>query len=125
MKPAEKTSELPAISVSAAQTRPPVQLSATATLRSAARLAVKTVSASASRALSRALSVLQVQEFKLIYDASALLCMGIAFYLAQLHDFSFIVFLLSITLAQVIGYVIYAIVIIKMIDRRMGGAHFN
>lgn len=75
--------------------------------------------------LSRALSVLQAQEFKLIYDGSALLCMGIAFYLAQLHDFSFIVFLLSITLAQVIGYVIYAIVIINMIDRRMGGAHFN
>lgn len=75
--------------------------------------------------LSRALSVLQVQEFKLIYDGSALLFMCIAFYLAQLHDFSFIMFLLSISLAKVIGYVIYVVVIIKMIDRRMGGAHFN
>src|SRR3990167_8752798 len=53
MNPAEKTSELPAISVSAALTMPPVQLSATASLRPTARLLAKTLAASSSRATRR------------------------------------------------------------------------
>jgi len=75
--------------------------------------------------LSRAMSVLQAQEFKLIYDGSALLFMVIVFYLAKRHGFSFIEFLLSITLAQIVGYAIYAVVIIKIIDLRMGVGEFD
>lgn len=69
--------------------------------------------------LSRALSVLRVQEFKLIYDVAALIFISIAFYLAKIHGLSFIEFLLCITLAEVVGYAIYVVVIMKMIDRHM------
>lgn len=69
--------------------------------------------------LSRALSVLQAQEFKLIYDGFALAFMFIAFYLAQLYELNYIAFLLSITLANFVGYIIYAVIIIKTIDQRM------
>ncbi len=75
--------------------------------------------------LSRVLSVLQVQEFKLIYDGSALVCMLIAFYVAQLYAFGFIGFLLSISLANIVGYAIYVVVMIKIIDRHMGGGEIS
>lgn len=70
--------------------------------------------------LSRALSVLQAQEFKLIYDVSALMLLAAAYFVAQAADFSFIEFLLAISLANVIGYGIYAVVLMKLIDRRVG-----
>lgn len=70
--------------------------------------------------LSRALSVLQAQELKLIYDVSALTLLTAAYFVAQAAGLSFIEFLLAISLAKVIGYVIYAVVLMKLIDRRIG-----
>ena len=70
--------------------------------------------------LSRALSVLQAQELKLIYDVSALTLLTAAYFVAQSAGLGFIEFLLAISLAKVIGYVIYAVVLMKLIDRRIG-----
>ena len=75
--------------------------------------------------LSRALSVLQAQELKLIYDVSALTLLALAYVLAQLGGLGFIEFLLAISLANVTGYVIYAVVLMKLIDRRIGRSTLN
>jgi O-antigen/teichoic acid export membrane protein len=69
--------------------------------------------------LSRVLSILQVQKFKLVYDCSALLFVLIAFNLAKLYEFNFIIFLMSLTFAQVVGYFIYALIIMKIVDTRI------
>jgi len=71
------------------------------------------------------LSVLQAQELKLIYDVSALTLLTAAYLVAQAAGLGFIAFLLAISLANVTGYVIYAVVLMKLIDRRIGRSTLN
>lgn len=67
--------------------------------------------------LSRALSVLQKQEIKIIYDIGVLALLLMAFYLAKHLQSDFIGFLLYISIANIIGYVFYAIIIVKTIEK--------
>lgn len=66
--------------------------------------------------LSRLLSVLQVQEYKLIYDISAVLLLLVAFFVARFHELSFIQFLIAISLAKIIGYVVYAAILVVVME---------
>lgn len=68
--------------------------------------------------LSRALSVLQAQEFKLIYDISAVGLLLTAFFCAKYLNFSFIEFCLAISLANMVGYIVYCAVLIRLIESR-------
>jgi len=72
--------------------------------------------------LSRVLSVLQAQEYKLIYDVSAIVLIVVAFLLAKSRHFSFLDFVAAISLAAFLGYVIYAILIVTVVEMRLRGA---
>lgn len=67
--------------------------------------------------LSRALSVLQAQEWKLVYDISAVSLMLGCFYIAKNLNLDLIEFCLFLSVAKMIGYAIYAVVLVKLIDR--------
>lgn len=69
--------------------------------------------------LSRALSVLQRQEFKLIYDGFVIILIVISFFFAKLYNFKFIEFIITITVANIIGYIVYAIILRKVVDLKI------
>lgn len=68
--------------------------------------------------LSRALSVLQAQELKFFYDVSAVGLLLSAFFAAQALKLSFIEFCLAISLAKSVGYLVYCVVLIRLIESR-------
>lgn len=69
--------------------------------------------------LSRLLSVLQAQEFKLFYDVSAILLLAAAFFVSRFMALSFIQFLLMVTVANVLGYALYAALLVIVIEKKI------
>jgi O-antigen/teichoic acid export membrane protein len=67
--------------------------------------------------LSRLLSVLEHQEYKLIYDTAALTLMLIVYVLAKKSPFSLVHTVLLLTAANVISYGIYILVLLYAISR--------
>lgn len=69
--------------------------------------------------LSRALSVLQAQEMKLIYDTSAVVLIMIAFLIGKYQELSLLQFCLVMSAAKVIGYAIYALVLTRLMHYKL------
>ena len=69
--------------------------------------------------LSRLLSVLQRQEFKLLYDVSAVSLLAGVYFLTSTQDLSFTQFLIALSVANIIGYVIYAAVLIGVMEKKL------
>jgi O-antigen/teichoic acid export membrane protein len=69
--------------------------------------------------LSRALSVLQAQEYKLAYDVCAVLFLGLAFQVSKAWGLSFLGTVLAVSMAGFFGYVVYAGVLIVVVERRL------
>lgn len=69
--------------------------------------------------LSRLLSVLQKQEFKLLYDLSAVSLLAGVYFVTKLHDLSFLQFLITLTIANIIAHIIYAAVLIGVMERKL------
>lgn len=70
--------------------------------------------------LSRTLSVMQAQEYKLVYDVSAVLLITAAFFISKHNNYSFAETVIAISTAGVLGYIIYATVLIVIIEWRLG-----
>ena len=68
--------------------------------------------------LSRSLSVLQVQQWKLVYDVSAVTLLLGSYYLAEINNLRFIEFCMLISAANVIGYIGYATLINALISKK-------
>ena len=74
--------------------------------------------------LSRALSVLQAQQWKLVYDIAAVSLLLLSYALACMLDTSLTGFSLLISLANILGYGVYAVLLARLIDGKLqGGAH--
>lgn len=69
--------------------------------------------------LSRALSVLQAQEFKLIYDILAVVFLVAAFFLSQEYHYSFVGTVVAITAMETIAYVVYGVVLVVVVESRL------
>lgn len=69
--------------------------------------------------LSRTLSVLQAQEYKLIYDVCAVVFLVIAFFLAKSFGYSFAGTVFAMSVAGLLGYVVYAVVLVMVVEFRM------
>lgn len=69
--------------------------------------------------LSRSLSVLQTQQFKLLYDIFSLALLVSAFFIAKVQEFTLLEFCIAISLANVLAYIIYIVLIIKLVDNRL------
>lgn len=69
--------------------------------------------------LSRALQVLQAQEWKLVYDVSAVGLLLGCFFIAKTLGLSLMAFCLLLSAAKAIGYVIYAGVLIRLVESRL------
>ncbi len=69
--------------------------------------------------LSRLLSVLQIQEFKLLYDLSAISLLVATFFVAQWLALSFLQFLLLVSAANILGYIIYAAMLVWVMERKL------
>lgn len=69
--------------------------------------------------LSRALSVLQAQELKLFYDLTALSLLIGCYFFATLFKMTLIEFCLLISVAKVLGYVVYAVVLYMLVERKL------
>ncbi|TAN12262.1 MAG: hypothetical protein EPN34_04780 [Burkholderiaceae bacterium] len=70
--------------------------------------------------LSRTLSVMQAQEYKLVYDVCAVLLVVAAFFVAKHGGYSFVESVMAISAAGFVGYIIYAGVLIVVVERRLG-----
>ena len=74
--------------------------------------------------LSRALSVLQAQQWKLVYDIAAVSLLLLSYALARMLDTSLTGFSLLISLTNILGYGVYAVLLARLIDGKLqGGAH--
>jgi O-antigen/teichoic acid export membrane protein len=69
--------------------------------------------------LSRALPVLQAQEWKLIYDVTALGLLIACYALASSLALSLIEFCLLVSVANAIGYAVYALVLYLLVENRL------
>jgi len=69
--------------------------------------------------LSRALPVLQAQEWKLFYDATALSLLIGCYFLAAPLALSLVEFCLLVSLAQALGYLVYALVLYLLVESRL------
>lgn len=67
--------------------------------------------------LSRALSVLQAQEWKLVYDISAIGLILTCFYIGKNFNLELIEFCILLSLLKMIGYGIYAVILVNLIGR--------
>ncbi|WP_089956453.1 lipopolysaccharide biosynthesis protein [Limnohabitans sp. 2KL-3] len=85
----------------------------------AASLAPWLYSAFVISPLSRALPVLQAQEWKLFYDVTALVLMIGCYFLASHLALSLVEFCLLVSLAQALGYVAYALVLYLLVESRL------
>lgn len=65
--------------------------------------------------MSRALSVLEKQEWKLVYDSLALAVVGVAYYLAQREEMQLLAFIEILALGMTIAYVVYYLIILRTI----------
>lgn len=71
--------------------------------------------------LSRLLSVLQAQEFKLWYDIISVVLFGSVFLLAKYLNLSILSMVISLSAAGVTSYFIYFVVIRKVVESRLRG----
>jgi O-antigen/teichoic acid export membrane protein len=69
--------------------------------------------------LSRALPVLQAQEWKLFYDLTALGLLIVSFVIAKSVDLEWVEFCLLISVSQAIGYLVYALVLYLLIESKL------
>lgn len=69
--------------------------------------------------LSRVLSVLQVQEYKLVYDISSVIFLSTAFFVVKSLNLEFMDFVAAVSLAAFSGYVIYGILIVAVVRIRL------
>lgn len=69
--------------------------------------------------VSRALPVLQAQEWKLFYDAAALSLLIGCYFLAAPLALSLVDFCLLVSLAQALGYLVYALVLYLLVESRL------
>lgn len=69
--------------------------------------------------LSRVLSVLEVQEYKLVYDAIALILFAGAFFIARVMHMTFIQTVLSLSGAGTLAYIVYLAVLVIVVESRL------
>jgi O-antigen/teichoic acid export membrane protein len=69
--------------------------------------------------LSRALPVLQAQEWKLFYDITALVLLVGCYALASSLELGLIEFCLLVSVAKTLGYVVYALVLYLLVESRL------
>lgn len=69
--------------------------------------------------LSRVLSVLEVQEYKLLYDAIALVFFVGAFLVARSEHMAFIPTVVILSAAGTVAYVVYLIVLVSVVESRL------
>lgn len=69
--------------------------------------------------LSRTLSVIQAQEYKLIYDAAAVSLFILAFIVAKHQDFSFIALVCALSVAGCLSYLIYFALLVVIVESRL------
>lgn len=69
--------------------------------------------------LSRALPVLQAQEWKFFYDITVLILLVGCYIYAASHALSFLEFCLLVSLAQTLGYIIYVLVLYLLVESRL------
>ena len=69
--------------------------------------------------LSRALPVLQAQEWKLFYDATALGLLAGCYLFATHMALNLVQFCLLVSLAQALGYLVYALVLYRLVERKL------
>lgn len=69
--------------------------------------------------LSRALPVLQAQEWKMFYDISALSLLIISYLFAVQHNLSLIEFCLFVSIIQAVGYIIYAFILYLVVESKL------
>jgi O-antigen/teichoic acid export membrane protein len=67
--------------------------------------------------LSRLLSVLERQEYKLIYDVTALLLIGAVYAIARYHALGLMESIMLLSGANIIGYVVYFVVIVHIVEK--------
>jgi O-antigen/teichoic acid export membrane protein len=72
--------------------------------------------------LSRALSVLQAQEWKLMYDITSLSLLVGCYFFSKTWGLSLIEFCLLLSLVKAVGYAVYAAVLFKLINDRLKNA---
>lgn len=68
--------------------------------------------------LSRVLSLLEAQEMKLIYDLSAISLLCASYFLAKILGSSFDEFLIILSASQIVGYLIYAVLLVFIVELR-------
>lgn len=66
--------------------------------------------------LSRALPVLQAQEWKLVYDATALCLLVGCYFAATPLALSILEFCLLVSIAQSLGYLVYALILYRLVE---------
>lgn len=69
--------------------------------------------------LSRVLSVLQVQEYKLIYDVAAITLLILAFVTSKQLDLTFLQLVMALASAALLAYVVYAALIVVIVNKRL------
>ena len=69
--------------------------------------------------LSRALPVLQAQEWKLIYDISALGLLGVCYLLATYFGLTLMNFCLLLSVANALAYLVYAAILYMLIENKL------
>lgn len=69
--------------------------------------------------LSRALQVLQAQEWKLFYDVTVLALLIGCYLLALKFSISLVEFCLLLSAANVVGYLVYAIVLYMLVEKKL------
>lgn len=66
--------------------------------------------------LSRTLSVLQAQEYKLVYDVVAVVLLVLAFLMARSWQLDFLHLVLAISGAGLLGYIVYAVLLVVVVE---------
>lgn len=69
--------------------------------------------------LSRTLSVIQAQEYKLIYDVSAIAFLAAAFVAGGIWHLTFLKLVAAMSAAGLLGYIVYAILLVLVVESRL------
>jgi len=72
--------------------------------------------------LSNLLSILQAQQYKLIYDFSTTLLMVLIYWIAQTHSLGVASTVLGLSVVNVLAYAVYLAILVFVIQSKLGPA---